>query len=65
MSPSEEATKRGATDVRRHINWTWAVGFPTKEACDGFVVWLEERGIETRGTYDLQYRDEGFGTRYR
>jgi hypothetical protein len=38
MSPSEEATKRGATDVRRHINWTWAVGFPTKEACDGFVV---------------------------
>ncbi len=48
-----KARELGAT-VEGVIDWTWAKGFPTPEAGQQFVQWLEENGFDHRGYYPAQ-----------
>ena len=50
--PEDKAAELGATIVaERGINWTWSHGFPTREAANEFVKYLDSLGFEHRGVY--------------
>jgi len=46
-----KAKELGATGFREGINWNWCSNFPTEEAADEFVEWLDSKGYEHRGVY--------------
>jgi hypothetical protein len=52
----------GAT-IDLGINWTWALGFKTKELAQQFNQWCQENFYETRGVYPS--KDGTASVRYR
>jgi hypothetical protein len=53
MSISQAFAKAVAlgAEISGGINWDWAVGFPTREAGEEFIKWLEANRYEHRGIY--------------
>lgn len=70
-NPREKALALGAQAIEEGINWTWAVGFPTKQAAEDFVRFLESIGYEHRGVYGkphgaaYRYPEDTFAVRFR
>ena len=59
----EKAKALGATEISHGINWTWALGFPTKEAATEFANCDPE--METRGVYPPQTGEDTYSVRFR